>query len=80
MFSLRFSAILVLGLFKVLVLVRCQFYESPCPGVFEYRSDGSGVHGVIHLRSTGPVSTVQLKVNYTVTTRLSPVSIDLCVS
>ncbi|XP_045771149.1 serine protease gd-like isoform X1 [Maniola jurtina] len=48
-----------------------QYFQSPCPDYFDYRSDNNGVHGVIKLQPFGPVSTLLVKANFTVATRLT---------
>lgn len=67
---LSICAILVLGLNAV----TSQNEQSPCPGIFEYRRDYTGIIGVIHLRSNGPVSSVRVVANFTVASRLPNVS------
>ncbi|KAI5630696.1 hypothetical protein NE865_16591 [Phthorimaea operculella] len=44
--------------------------QSPCPNVFDYMSDGNGVYGLITVRPTASVSTLQIRVNFTIATRL----------
>nr|XP_034827617.1 serine protease gd-like isoform X2 [Maniola hyperantus] len=48
-----------------------QYFRSPCPDYFDYRSDNNGVHGVIKLQPFGPVSTLLVKANFTIATRLA---------
>lgn len=55
-----FCVFLVLGP----ILIKGQ--ESPCPNIFEYRYDGGGTYGVIHLQSNGPVSSVFIRANFTI--------------
>ncbi|KAJ2940195.1 hypothetical protein O0L34_g11761 [Tuta absoluta] len=58
-----FSAILVLNS----VFVSGQ---SPCPNVFDYMNDGNGVYGLITVTPRAAVSTLQIRVNFTIATRL----------
>lgn len=62
---------------KVFILVSGQYVQSPCPGIFDYQSDGSNIYGVIRLKSTGPVSSVSLRINFTVATKLFSVSVPI---
>ncbi|XP_052738764.1 serine protease gd-like isoform X1 [Bicyclus anynana] len=47
-----------------------QYFQSPCPDYFDYRSDGNGVFGAIKLQPFGPVSTLLVKANFTIAARL----------
>ncbi|XP_063541271.1 serine protease gd-like [Cydia strobilella] len=66
------------SLYSVLIVLACtsyvpvisQYVGSPCPGIFEYRSDGDGVYGVIHLQPHGPVSSIRVVVNFTIAARV----------
>ncbi|GBP00590.1 hypothetical protein EVAR_76882_1 [Eumeta japonica] len=68
----------ILELF-VPVSVYCQYGQSPCPDIFEYRTDGDSIYGWIELRSTSftPVSVITLMVDFTVATRLSSLVMKL---
>lgn len=67
-----FCVFLVLGP----ILITGQYVESPCPNIFEYKNDGGGIYGLIHLRSTGPVSSVFIRANFTIAARLLTVSVS----
>lgn len=56
------------------VLIKAHHLTSPCPNLFEYKRDSGGLHGTIHLRNTGKVSTVFIKAHFTIATRLPTVS------
>lgn len=59
----------------LLLLTVDSQYISPCPNLFSYQSDGNGVYGLIHLEHTGgPVSTLQVRANFTITAQLLSVS------
>ncbi|KAJ0173208.1 hypothetical protein K1T71_011384 [Dendrolimus kikuchii] len=53
----------------VLVCVNGQA-QSPCPGTFDYQSDGYNMYGVINIQPNGPVSYVNIKANFTIATQL----------
>lgn len=57
-------------------LLNAHHLTSPCPSVFEYKRDSSGLHGMIHLRNSGIVSNVLLRANFTIATSLSNVSMS----
>ncbi|KAM3964050.1 serine protease gd [Aphomia sociella] len=62
--------VVVIGLYDI--LVSSQYIQSPCPGVFDYHSDGGVVYGMIRVQPNGPVSSVTTRVNFTVATRINP--------
>ncbi|XP_038215084.1 serine protease gd-like [Zerene cesonia] len=47
-----------------------QYVQSPCPQIFDYKSDNTGIYGTIHLQPFGYVNSVTLKANFTIATRL----------
>lgn len=49
--------------------------QSPCPDIFEYKNDDNGVYGLITLRPDGRKSTITVRTNFTITAKLSSVSI-----
>ncbi|XP_026313491.1 serine protease gd-like [Hyposmocoma kahamanoa] len=53
------------------ILIKAHHLTSPCPSIFEYKRDNSGLHGKIHLRNSGIVSNVLIRANFTIATRLS---------
>ncbi|XP_050667416.1 serine protease gd-like [Leptidea sinapis] len=54
-----------------LLLVDGQYYvESPCPQLFEYKSDNRGSYGAIRLQLSGPVTSIVLRTNFTIAARL----------
>ncbi|KAG6449751.1 hypothetical protein O3G_MSEX006202 [Manduca sexta] len=61
-------SVVILGLF--ILFADSQYAQSPCPSVFEYQADGPEVFGVVRLKSNGPVSSVHLRINFTVATHL----------
>ncbi|XP_063368745.1 serine protease gd-like [Cydia amplana] len=69
MCRLLYSVLVVLTYTNYLPVIS-QYVDSPCPGTFEYQSDGDGVYGVIHLQPHGPVSTIRVVVNFTIAARL----------
>ncbi|XP_061722892.1 serine protease gd-like [Cydia pomonella] len=64
-----YSVLIVLGYTSYLPVIS-QYVDSPCPGTFEYQSDGGGVYGVIHLQPNGPVSSIHVVVNFTIAARV----------
>lgn len=72
MLSVYYSAILVLGFSAV----TSEYVESPCPGTFDYQRDGNGIFGVIHLKATGPLSSIKIIANFSISARLPNVSTD----
>lgn len=54
----------------VFISVGGQSPQSPCPGTFEYENDGYNVYGVIRLVPKGPISYVQIRVNFTIAAQL----------
>lgn len=68
-----YSVLLVLGYLNCLP-VTSQYVESPCPGTFEYKSDGSGIYGLIHLQPNGPITSIHIIANFTIAARLYSVS------
>lgn len=58
------------------ILIKGHYSKSPCPSVFQYKSDGAGTHGVIHIEPTGPTSSIVVRANYTIATRLLTVSVS----
>ncbi|XP_063628741.1 serine protease gd-like [Cydia splendana] len=69
MCRLLYSVLVALGVTSYLPVIS-QYVDSPCPGTFEYQSDGGGVYGVIHLQPHGPVSSIQVTVNFTIAARV----------
>lgn len=59
------------------ILIKGQYVESPCPNIFSYESDGGDMYGVIHVKSTGPVSSILIRANFTIAARLLTVSLPL---
>ncbi|XP_045503356.1 serine protease gd-like isoform X1 [Colias croceus] len=47
-----------------------QYVQSPCPEIFDYKSDHTGIYGIIHLQPFGYVTSIILRANFTVATRL----------
>lgn len=65
-----FYSVIIIGLLKV-----CGLYaQSPCPNIFEYKNDDSGVYGLLHIQPIGAVSTLTVKANFTISTRIETVS------
>ncbi|XP_073948148.1 serine protease gd-like isoform X2 [Choristoneura fumiferana] len=69
MCRLFYSVLLVLGYLNCLP-VTSQYVDSPCPGTFEYKSDGSGIYGLIHLQPNGPITSIHIIANFTIAARL----------
>ncbi|CAK1541737.1 unnamed protein product [Leptosia nina] len=44
--------------------------QSPCPDIFNYQTDNSGVYGTILLQPFGTVTSVTIKANFTIAARL----------
>lgn len=51
-------------------LVCGQYSSSPCPGIFDFENDGRHVYGKIVLRPSSPVSSLVLRINFTVAAQL----------
>nr|XP_021189502.2 serine protease gd isoform X1 [Helicoverpa armigera] len=47
-----------------------QYSSSPCPGIFDYESDGYQVYGKIVLRPVEPVANLVVRINFTVAAQL----------
>ncbi|XP_026488066.2 serine protease gd-like [Vanessa tameamea] len=47
-----------------------QNVKSPCPQYFEYKSDGTGLHGVINLQPFDFVPSLLVRANFTIAARL----------
>ncbi|XP_047516407.1 serine protease gd-like isoform X3 [Pieris napi] len=62
--------IVFLAIFFEFLCVCGQYIQSPCPNIFEYKSDNSGPYGEINLPSIGQVTSVTVKVNLTIAARL----------
>lgn len=67
-----YFSVLVLAL--CVCLVCCQGARSPCPGIFDYERDGSGIRGKIVLNPGAPTSRMVVEVNFTVTAQIFSVS------
>ncbi|XP_026313485.1 serine protease gd-like isoform X2 [Hyposmocoma kahamanoa] len=52
------------------ILIRGHYEQSPCPNVFEYKSDSTGSYGLIHVGFLGSVSTITVRANFTIAARL----------
>lgn len=59
-------------LFLSLDLVCCQY--SPCPSVFDFESVGGNIYGKIVLQPSVPVSSIILRINFTIAAQLFSVS------
>ncbi|XP_022115254.2 serine protease gd [Pieris rapae] len=62
--------ILFFAIFFEFSCVCGQYIQSPCPNIFEYKSDNSGPYGEINLPSIGQVTSLTVKVNLTIAARL----------
>ncbi|KAJ8712773.1 hypothetical protein PYW08_008077 [Mythimna loreyi] len=53
-----------------LQIVCGQYSSTPCPGVFDFVNDGHNVYGQITLRPVAPVSSLIIRLNFTVAAKL----------
>lgn len=74
---MKFVYSLVLVLVLVFSLVRCQYAQSPCPGIFDYERDDTGIYGRIVVGPGSPVMRLVVQVNFTVTVQIVSVSLYL---
>lgn len=57
------------------VLFVCgQYSTTPCPGVFDFEDDGHHVYGKITLRPVVPVTSLVIRINFTIAAQLFNVS------
>ncbi|CAK1590142.1 unnamed protein product [Parnassius mnemosyne] len=63
------TSILVILIISRLFTANTQ-YQSPCPEIFEYRNDNSGVYGEITLKPNGPLASITIRTNFTILARL----------
>ncbi|CAB3222120.1 unnamed protein product [Arctia plantaginis] len=68
--KVKFVCCFVLVLVLKFSLVCSQYVQSPCPGIFDYESDDTGIYGRIVVRPGTPVSQLVVQINFTVTVQL----------
>lgn len=62
------------------VNINGQTPQSPCPKIFDYEGDGDNVHGVIHVTLKSQVTSVQIKIQFTLVASLYSVSFKLFIT
>ncbi|KAJ0173205.1 hypothetical protein K1T71_011381 [Dendrolimus kikuchii] len=67
--SYFYVSVIIVALF---ITVNGQTPQSPCPGTFDYESDGRNVYGVIRILPRVRVTSVRVKVKFTVAAQVSP--------
>lgn len=58
----------------IFIQVSGQNVKSPCPQYFGYRSDNSGVYGLLQIPSFETVQSVEIKISFTILAKLYSVS------